>query len=70
MNTAMVATKLGYFNVSFFIIKCQRISFVLSFNHGGFGFYSRDERVPSDLKKDIIQSRMDKKLSHAQLARL
>jgi hypothetical protein len=64
MNTATVVTKLGYFNVSFFIIKCQCISFVLSFNHWGFGFYLRDECVPSDLKKDIIHSQEWKRNYH------
>jgi hypothetical protein len=70
MNTAIVAMKLGYFNVSFFIINCQLISSLLSFNHCFFGFSLTDERVPSDLKKGIMQARMDKKLTQAQLAQV
>lgn len=50
------------------IFQCQRLILFFMFNHWEFSL--TDERVPSDLKKSIMQGRMDKKLTQAQLAQV
>ncbi|RVW19548.1 Multiprotein-bridging factor 1a [Vitis vinifera] len=39
-------------------------------NYGSSNFLRADDRVPTELKKSIMQARMDKKLTQSQLAQM
>jgi len=39
-------------------------------NNSGSPHFMLDERVPSDLKKNLMQARLDKKMTQAQLAQV
>jgi hypothetical protein len=39
-------------------------------NNSGSPHLMLDERVPSDLKKNLMQARLDKKMTQAQLAQV